>query len=598
MTTTTILTWLVGMCCGAAAVFAWMSRQLRAEVTRANNHRGESEAALRELSAARATSSVLAEQARALARTHEQLEASLAGERERGAAQLAALRNESAEAIAACQLAKSAADAQVAALQSTLRAHERSIEEGKAALELARRERDVVQRNCDASRNDLGRAQEALAAQEQRVEHLQQRASELPAAQSRIEELHLTLTEKVERVATLTTELEAERRASEDKLKALHQSHTQLEDRFKGIAAQILESNSQKFESTTQLRLNEMSENLGKHVKALQDKVEHTHSLDLKDRTALHTELQAMVAATKRVDQDAVNLTRALTGDRKTQGAWGELVLSRILEQCGLREGVEYEKQVTFKDEDDKRRRPDVLVRLPGARSIVIDAKVSLTAYNEYACATSDEQAEAAITRHLTSVRSHIKNLSSKDYWALNGLEGSDYVLMFLPIESAFADALRNDPTLFEDAFREHIILTAPSTLLATLRTIDHTWRVERQNETARTIVEEAGKLYDRFVGFTEDLAKVGSRLRQAQSAFDDAEGKLCEGRGNLVRRADNLRKLGVKVKKALPSELAERSQSGLLALEADADEALSVDEADNECDSPEAAPERVDAAE
>jgi DNA recombination protein RmuC len=244
------------------------------------------------------------------------------------------------------------------------------------------------------------------------------------------------------------------------------------------------------------------------------------------------------------------------------------------LEQCGLREGIEYERQLTVSDDEGKRLRPDVVVHLPGARSVVVDAKVLLTAYDEYVSASDEAEAQDALARHLTSVRSHIKQLSDKGYWQANALSGGDYVLMFVAVESAMARALRSDPALFEEAFRHHVILTSPSTLLATLRTIEHTWRVERQNETARIIVSEAGKLYDKFESFVDDLQDVGARLRQAQTAYDGALGKLSTGRDNLVRKAEKLRSLGLKVKKELPTELVDGAVAGMLA-DASAGEAM-----------------------
>ena len=273
-----------------------------------------------------------------------------------------------------------------------------------------------------------------------------------------------------------------------------------------------------------------------------------------------------MLALSQRIDQDALNLTRALTGDRRVQGAWGELILERILEQSGLREGVEYRKQVPLSDDEGRRLRPDVIVQLPGARSVVVDAKVSLTAYHEYIGAADEGEAAAATARHLASIRNHMRLLSEKSYWQANGLQSGDYVLMFVAVESALAHALRNDPGLFEEAFQQQIILTSPSTLLATLRTIEHTWRVERQSETARKIVEQAGKLYDKIENFVDDLQEVGTRLKQAQSAYDGALGKLSTGRGNLFRQAEKLRSLGVKVKKELPRELVDDAVSDLLA--------------------------------
>lgn len=418
------------------------------------------------------------------------------------------------------------------------------------------------------------------AAQAEQIAGLEHRISELNQVRIEFQRTTAALAEVREHRSKLETQLAEERRSFSERLKLQDDLHGQLEEKFKGLAAQALERNTEKFESNTKLRLDEMGEALRRHVKELREKVEQTHQTDSNDRVALRTELLRMVEASRRIDQDAVNLTRALTSDSRAQGAWGELVLERILEQCGLREGVEYERQVTVSDDDGKRLRPDVVVHLPGARSVVVDAKVSLTAYNESVAATDDAELENALDRHLSSVRMHIKTLSEKGYWQANALAGGDYVLMFVAIESALAQALRSDPGLFEEAFRHHVILTSPSTLLATLRTIEHTWRVERQNETARIIVDEAGKLYDKFEGFVADLQDVGSRLKQAQSAYDGAIGKLSTGRGNLVGRVEKLRGLGLKVKKELPKELVESAVAEMLADASSGDTSNAADRA------------------
>jgi DNA recombination protein RmuC len=401
---------------------------------------------------------------------------------------------------------------------------------------------------------------------EQQVADLQQRGLELGEVRMALQRTASDLAEAREQRTKLETQLEEERRSSAERFKLQDDLHNQLEDKFKGLAAQVLERNSEKFEASAKLRLDEMGEAFRLHVKELREKVEQTHQTDTSDRVALRGELARMVVASQRIDQDAINLTRALTGDRRAQGAWGELILERILEQCGLREGIEYERQLTVSDDDGKRLRPDVVVHLPGARSVVVDAKVSLTAYNDYVSANEEAETQDALNRHLTSVRSHIKQLSDKGYWQANALQGGDYVLMFVAVESAMAQALRSDPCLFEEAFRHHVILTSPSTLLATLRTIEHTWRVERQNETARMIVSEAGKLYDKFESFVDDLQDVGARLKQAQTAYDGALGKLSTGRDNLVRKAEKLRVLGLKVKKELPKDLVDGAVMGMLA--------------------------------
>ncbi|HEX5656769.1 MAG TPA: DNA recombination protein RmuC [Polyangiales bacterium] len=474
-----------------------------------------------------------------------------------------------------------------------LRTQDKASGERVATVEAKLVRLDAVQRDLaesitahDTLRTQLASAREQQASLSQQLNELQKRERELQGLRAEPAALNQQLVERSERVVAVEAQLDLERKSTDDKLRMQRDLHAELEAKFSGLAAQVLERNSEKFEVQTKTRLNEMTEALGKQVKELQLKVEQTHSQDAQDRVALRTELQNMVEASRRIDEDAVNLTRALTMDRKAQGAWGELVLERILEQCGLREGTEYEKQVVLTNDDDQKLRPDVVVRLPGNRSVVVDAKVSLVAYNESVCAKDEWTAQEALARHVASIRNHVRGLSEKDYWRLNGLDTGDYVLMFLPIESAFADAVRAAPDLFEEAFRNQIILTSPTTLLATLRTIEHTWRVERQNATARTIVEQAGKLYDKLAGFVVDLEKVGASLNAAQRSYEGALNKFSTGKGNLVGQADRLKQLGLKLKKTLPAELVDQARIGEVALPGE-----------NDNDAADATPDEIDAA-
>ncbi len=473
-----------------------------------------------------------------------------------------------------------------------LRDREKQARERTAALEAKLSLLDATTRAVEEGaavqarlRSELSTAKEQISSQVQQIGELKKREVELREVRAEMSALHAAQLERTEHIATLEAHLEQERKSSDDKLRLQRELHAELETKFAGLAAQVLERNSERFEGQTKQRLNEMTEALGKQVKELQSKVEQTHNQDAQDRVALRMHLQNVVETSRRLDADAVNLTRALTTDRKVQGAWGELVLERILEQCGLREGTEYEKQVVLTNDEETKLRPDVVVQLPGQRSVVIDSKVSLAAYNESVCAEDDVLAAEALSRHVTSIRNHMKGLAAKDYWRLNGLDTGDYVLMFLPIESAFGDALRAAPDLFEEAFRDHIILTSPTTLLATLRTIEHTWRVERQNATAKSIVDQAGKLYDKLVGFVGDLEKVGSSLESARRAYDGAFNKFSSGKGNLVGQADRIRQLGVKLKKTLPAELVDQARIGDVTWpteqENDAGEPLLADEID-----------------
>jgi len=258
------------------------------------------------------------------------------------------------------------------------------------------------------------------------------------------------------------------------------------------------------------------------------------------------------------LSQDAKNLTNALKGSSKAQGSWGELVLERVLESSGLRRGEEYDVQESYTREDGTRAQPDVVIHLPEERHLVADAKVSLTAYEDFASAEDEGDRQAAIKRHLDSVRSHIKGLSEKNYQALYRLKTLDFVLMFVPIEPAFMLAVTHDRELFMDAWQKNVLLVSPSTLLFVVRTVAHLWRQEAQNRNAQEIARRGAELYDRLSSFVADLDKLGDRLRQAQESYVDARDKLCRNKGNVIHQAEMLKQLGVKPRKALPPTMVE----------------------------------------
>jgi DNA recombination protein RmuC len=287
---------------------------------------------------------------------------------------------------------------------------------------------------------------------------------------------------------------------------------------------------------------------------ALQSREQFVH--DAKERQSLKDELLRLKLLNERLSQDAVNLTQALKGENKTQGNWGEIVLERILEESGLREGHEYEIQNTFSGEDGKKFRPDVIVHLPQNKDIIIDSKVSLVAYDAFIRARNDEERDSALKQHLLSIRTHIKGLSNKRYEQLNGVKTLDFVLLFMPIEGAFLLALEQDNTFFKMAYEQNIVVVSPSTLLVTLRTIEHIWRSEYQDQNAKAIAGAAEALYEKLVAFVEDMEKIGEQINRTQKSFDGAMNKLSTGKGNLIRRAESMRKLGLKPKKALPSTI------------------------------------------
>lgn len=356
-----------------------------------------------------------------------------------------------------------------------------------------------------------------------------------------------------ERQAALAQELEAERRAAAEKLRLLEDARQQLSEQFKNLANDILEEKSRRFTEQNQNELGALLEPLKLRLTEFQRKVEEAYVTEGKDRTALAEQVRQLMALNQTLSREARQLTEALKGSSKTQGTWGELVLERVLEASGLRRGDEYEVQVAHTDGEGRRLQPDVVIRLPEGRHLVIDAKVSLNAYEAYVAAENDGERQGALKRHLDSVRTHMKGLSQKRYEQLYGVSSLDFVLLFVPIEPAFMLAVTHDKELFMDAWQRNVLLVSPSTLLFVVRTVAHLWRQEQQNRNAQEIAKRGAELYDKLAGFVTDLQALGQRLEQARSEYDKAMGKLVAGRGNLLHRAESLKALGVKPGKNLP---------------------------------------------
>lgn len=358
------------------------------------------------------------------------------------------------------------------------------------------------------------------------------------------------------------TELEAERRQSADKLSTLQQSAQEakavLSDQFKNLANEILEEKSRRFAEQNQQNLDTLLKPLQEKLTDFRKQVDETYQSEARERFALKQEVEKLAGLNLRMTDETRALTNALKGESKTQGDWGELVLETILENSGLRKGEEYLVQDTQTISDGSRLQPDVVIRLPESKHLVIDSKVSITAYTRYMQSDDEDIKISELNSHVLSIKQHIQGLSAKNYQDLYGVGSIDFVLMFIPIEPAFLAAMRHAPEIYQDALKKNIVIVCPSTLLATVRTVAHLWRQEQQNRNAQEIARQCAALYDKFVGFVEDLDKVGQRLEQAQVSYSDAVGKLKTGRGNLIRTAENVKKLGVKPNKSLPSKLTD----------------------------------------
>jgi DNA recombination protein RmuC len=362
--------------------------------------------------------------------------------------------------------------------------------------------------------------------------------------------------------AVLQSKYEQEIAASQQKLQLLQNAKEELSREFKNLSNQIFEDKSKQFsllnKEQLELLLKPFREQITNFSKASREQFE----VELKDRHLLKDELKRLKEMNAQLADEALNLTKALKGENKTQGNWGELVLENILEQSGLREGVEYELQATLKSDEGKNYRPDVIIHMPQQRDIIVDSKVSLAAYERFV--NEDDPALKAkyLKEHIASISSHIKELSAKKYEKLEGVNTLDFVLMFMPIEGAFLLALEQDGEFFKRAYENNILVVSPSTLLVTLRTIEHIWRTQRQEEHAKKIAKEAEGMYEKLVGFVEELQKVGTHLGRAQDSYDTALNRLQTGKGNVIRRAENIVKLGLKPKKELPLKSEENQEA------------------------------------
>ncbi len=362
--------------------------------------------------------------------------------------------------------------------------------------------------------------------------------------------------------ATLETRLEQEKLRSEEQQDLLGAARDQLRLQFAELAQTILEEKSRHFSKDSTEKLGSLFVPFREQLSLFQKKIDAVHHSEIRDRAALQQEIQSLRTLNQRISEDAVNLTRALKGDRQLQGSWGELVLERVLQQSALRKGIEYETQSVHRDKNNRLQRPDVIVHLPENRDIVVDSKVSLSSWERYVSADNETEKQQFLRAHVKAVREHVKLLAKKDYGSLESIRSLDFVLMFMPVEAAFVTAFQEDDSLFDDAVLQKIILVSPTTLLASLKTVESIWRYERQSRNTREIAERAAALYDKFCSFAEDMEKMGKQLHTLQGSYDSSMTRLSRGRGNLISQIQRFPKLGVKVKKRLPESVSRRDDA------------------------------------
>lgn len=362
--------------------------------------------------------------------------------------------------------------------------------------------------------------------------------------------------------AKITAEYEAEQKHHQEKLALVENAREELSIQFQHLAQEIFEEKSQQFSITNKEKLETLLSPLEKDLNNLQEKIQTTHLNDTRERASLKQELFDLRRLNLKMTEEAENLTKALKGDKKLQGNWGELVLERALESSGLRKGIEFDTQGSYRNHEEALLRPDVIIRLPESKSIIVDSKVSLVNWERSVASEAEEEQKLYIHKLGQDIRNHVKGLSGKSYGSLEGLESLDFVLLFMPIETAFAAAVEVDPDLITDALKAKIVITTPTTLLATLKTIENIWRSYQQSQNSQEIAHKAGLMYDKFRLFLEDMEKLGRQLSTCQKSYEGALNKLCQGRGNLVSQTEQLRELGVQVKKGLPTSFVEQSQS------------------------------------
>lgn len=402
------------------------------------------------------------------------------------------------------------------------------------------------------------------ASLEEKVNGLQQQIEQLKVqGQETVQERETIRTEK-ESLAIQLSKKEGDFDNLWERNKEQKQEVEQLQEKFtkefENLANKILEEKTNKFTEQNKENLKNILSPLQEKIQLFEKKVEDTHKESIDYHAALRQQILGLREMNAQMSKETLNLTKALKGDSKMQGNWGELILERVLEKSGLEKGREYEVQQSFTTDEGNRVFPDVVINLPDGKKMIVDSKVTLTAYERYINEEDDDAKVQHLKEHVMALKRHVDQLSAKNYHDLYQMESPDFVLLFIPIESAFALALNEDTSLYNKAFEKNIVIVTPSTLLATLRTIDSMWANQKQQENAMEIARQAGGLYDKFQGFVDDLIKVGNKIKDTKTEYDNAMNKLVEGSGNLVNRVENLKKMGAKAKKSLPENLLQRA--------------------------------------
>ena len=387
-------------------------------------------------------------------------------------------------------------------------------------------------------------------------QRLQQAQQDYHALQSQLASVHeetRALRQQLAQAQTDKARLEEREKNQQEKVQWLEQSRDQLKQEFEQLSSKIFETRTKQLQEQNRTGIEDLLKPFREQMTEFRRRVDQIHSDDTRQQADLLAQIRQLQTLNNQMVEDARNLTQALKGQNKAQGNWGELILEKLLEASGLTRGREYDTQVSVSDDEGQRKQPDVIVRLPDNKDVVIDSKVSLVAWERYCSAQDEDEKRQALDQHLLSLRNHVRGLSDKKYEKLDALRSLDFVLLFVPIEAAFLTALEADNQLYQDAYSRNIVLVSPTTLLVTLRTINNIWRNEYQNRNALDIADRAGRICDQVALVAESLGEVGSRLEQAHKAWEKTSDRLSSGRGNLLRQAHQLQEMGAKARKQLP---------------------------------------------
>ena len=390
------------------------------------------------------------------------------------------------------------------------------------------------------------------------LEQLSQLKLALKDKEDKNSKLQENLREAVAKQSALESRLEAQEHYYESLNEEIKKSQEEQRQEFQNMASRIMEQNALRFQEVSREGVAQILKPLQQQVEHFRKRIDEVHTQESKEMATLLGEIQTLKNLNQQISQDAINLTKALKGEHKQQGVWGEMVLERILEASGLREGEEFEREKSLNDIEGKKFRPDVILHLPADRDLVIDAKTSLNAYERYIRAESEAERKIHAKAHLEAIKKHIQDLSEKNYANLEGIKTLDFIFMFLPIEGALNLAMQSDPSLYEWALERNIILVNPTTLLVALRAVEGSWKQERRNRNAQEIASQAGALYDKFTTFASDLEKMGRQIDTLRSTYETTWSRLGTGRGNILNRIEKIKELGARTSKELPRKLRE----------------------------------------